>query len=85
MDIFQVIFGRYLIEFLGASLRFMYINLFGFIRKKKYVSFSTFFSPKVSVEKGMENESFNRMLELIFCNYFHCFSDFYGIEFNFKE
>jgi nitric oxide reductase large subunit len=66
MDFIQVILGRYLIELLGASVRYIYENSIILFTNKDFISFSKFWNPKMSKEKKLENEASNRIAGLIF-------------------
>ena len=66
MDVFQIILGRYLLEFLGALLRFLYLNIKQLILNKgNFISFSKLWSPKINEDKKTENEMTNHMIGAI--------------------
>ena len=68
MDFIQIIFGRFFLEFLGALIRWVYLNILGFFITDDYVSFSKLWSPKGSVKKRDKNSELNHMLGvIIFC------------------
>ncbi len=65
MDILQIIIGRFLLEFLGALLRYVYFNILGLFKNVNYIPFSQLWSPKVSVKKRDENSELNHMIGVI--------------------
>ena len=68
MDIIQIILGRFLLEFLGALLRYVYLNVLGLFKNVNYIPFSQLCSPKGSVKKRDENSELNHMIGvIIFC------------------
>lgn len=66
MDILQIIIGRYLVEFLGAFIRYLYSNLFNKLKEENTIQFSKFWSPKGDKYKKLETETGNRIAGLIF-------------------
>ncbi|NVN18050.1 hypothetical protein GUA46_06840 [Muricauda sp. HICW] len=64
MDIFQIIFGRFFVELIGASIRYSLINISNIIREKELKSFSKFWTPDGSEYKKLETESGNRIAAL---------------------
>lgn len=66
-DILGLIFGRYLIELLGASIRFLY----GYVKSKlfgeKYIKFENYWSNKKGNSYNkMETETANRIAGFLF-------------------
>ncbi|MFH4966531.1 hypothetical protein V8G69_16135 [Gaetbulibacter sp. M235] len=67
MDIFQIIFGRYLIELIGASIRFS----FGYIKSKlfgtKLIKFENYWHKKKGNQYDkLETETANRIAGFFF-------------------
>jgi len=66
MDFIQIIFGRALLEILGAVIRYIYLNIVITFTNNNYISFSEIWSPKVSNSKRNGNSSLNHMIGVIF-------------------
>ena len=65
MDILQIIIGRFLFEFLGALLRYVYLNVLVLFKNENYSPFFQLWSPKVSVKKRDESSELNHMIGVI--------------------
>lgn len=65
MDIIQIILGRFLLEFLGALLRYVYLNVLGLFKNVNYIPFSQLCSPKGNVERKNGNSELNHMIGVI--------------------
>ncbi len=65
MDFIQIIFGRYLLEVLGAFVRYVYLNILGLFKRVNYVPFSKLWSPKGNVERKKGNSELNHMIGVI--------------------
>jgi len=65
MDFIQIIFGRYLLEFLGALIRYTYLNIIGLFKSCNYTPFLKIWSPKGNVDKQNENSTSNHMIGVI--------------------
>lgn len=65
MDFIQVIFGKYILESLGALIRYIYVNLIGLIKNKNHTSFSNIWSPNQSTIIKNENSTLNHMIGVI--------------------
>lgn len=71
MDIIQIIISKYILEVLGASIRWVYINFISLIiKRKEYVTFTNLWSPKISRGKKEENEMRNYMIGVIVFMFF---------------
>ena len=66
MDFIQIILGRYLLEFLGALIRYVYLNIGSLIKINNYTPFSKIWSPKGNIDKNNENGTLNHMIGVIF-------------------
>ena len=67
MDILQIIFGRYLIELFGASIRFSFNYIVAQITGKKYLKFASYWNKKSGDSyTKVETETGNRIVGLIF-------------------
>lgn len=66
MNFIQIILGRYLLEFLGALIRYIWSNLLNIFSDEEPKSFSEFWSPKSKKYEKLENEASNRIVGLIF-------------------
>ena len=66
MDFIEIILGRYLLEFLGASIRYIYLNIGSLIKINNYTPFSKIWSPKGNIDKKNENSTLNHMIGVIF-------------------
>jgi hypothetical protein len=66
MDFMEIIFGRYLLEFLGALIRYIYLNIGGLMNINNYTPFSKIWSPKGNIDKKNENSTLNHMIGVIF-------------------
>lgn len=65
-DFIQIIFGRYLLELLGASIRYIYLNTISLFKNTNYIPFLKIWSPKGNVDKQNENSTSNHMIGVIF-------------------
>lgn len=66
MDIFQIIFGRFIVELIGASIRFLVVNILNTIKGTKTLSFSKFWTPNSNEYKKLETETANKIVGLFF-------------------
>lgn len=66
MDIVGIILGRYVLEFLGALMRYIYLNTGSLIKINNYTPFSKIWSPKGNIDKKNENSELNHMIGVIF-------------------
>lgn len=66
MDFTEIIFGRIILTFLGASIRFLYSNLVCLLNNNDYITFSSILSPTGSNKKKDGNSSLNHMIGVIF-------------------
>jgi hypothetical protein len=65
MDFIGVILGRYLLEFLGALFRYIYLNIGTLIKSCIYTPFSKVWHPKGNIDKKNENSTLNHMIGVI--------------------
>lgn len=66
MDFIEIIFGRYLLEFLGALIRYMYLNIGGLIKNNNYIPFSIVWSSKGNFDEKNNNSTLNHMIGVVF-------------------
>lgn len=66
MDFLQIIVGRILLEYLGALVRFLYLNLRCLLNDDDFTTFSSIWSPTGSNKKKEGNSSLNHMVGVIF-------------------
>ncbi len=66
MDFLQIIIGRYLLELLGALIRYIYLNIKELFTDNNYAPFFEIWIPKGSRNKKDENSSLNHMIGVIF-------------------
>ena len=66
MDLIEIIAGRYLIEFLGACIRFTYLNTMVLFKEDDFIIFSEIWSPKGNNNKKNANSERNHMIGVIF-------------------
>lgn len=66
MDFIQIIFGRYLLELLGALIRYTYLNIISLFNSSNYTPFLKIWSPKRHIDKKNENSTLNHMIGIIF-------------------
>lgn len=66
MDLEEIIADRTILEFLGASIRFLYSNLRCVFNDKDFSTFSSFWSPTGNNRKKEENSSSNHMIGVLF-------------------
>ncbi|TDP01561.1 hypothetical protein [Flavobacterium sp. 245] len=66
MDFIAILSGRIILEFLGASARFLYFNLSTLLNDNDFRTFSSFWSPSVSNKKKDENSEMNHMIGVLF-------------------
>ena len=62
MDILQIILGRYLLELIGASVRYIYISTSSLIGFNEYTTFRKIWSPD---KKKDENSTTNHGVGVI--------------------
>ncbi|MXO06827.1 hypothetical protein [Flavobacterium sp. HBTb2-11-1] len=70
MDLEQIISGRIILEFLGASVRFLGYNLWTLSNDNDFRTFSSFWSPGGSIKKRDDNSDRNHMIGGIFLGSF---------------
>ncbi|MFB9079621.1 hypothetical protein ACFFLS_07015 [Flavobacterium procerum] len=70
MDLIEIISGRIILEFLGASVRFLYFNLSTLSNNDDFRTFSSFWSPSGSTQKKNDNSDRNHMIGVIFLGTF---------------
>lgn len=66
MDFIGIILGRYLLEFLGALIRYIYLNIGYLIGINNYTSFSNIWIAKGNIDKKNGNSEMNHMIGVIF-------------------
>lgn len=66
MDFIQIIFGRYLLELLGALIRYTYLNIISLFNSSNYTPFLKIWSPKRHIDKKNENSISNHMIGVVF-------------------
>lgn len=66
MDFIEIISGQFILEFLGASVRFLYFNLSTLLNNDDFRTFSSFWSPNASKKKKKENDQLNNLVGVIF-------------------
>jgi hypothetical protein len=66
MDFIQIILGRYLLEFIGALFRYIYLNIGGLMGINSYTPFSNIWTPKGNIDKKNQNSTLNHMIGIIF-------------------
>ncbi|WP_347050346.1 hypothetical protein [Flavobacterium olei] len=66
MDLIEIISGRYLIELLGACVRFTYLNAIILFKNHDFIVFSEIWSPKGNINKKSANSERNHMIGVIF-------------------
>lgn len=62
MDLEEIISGRIILEFLGASVRFLGYNLWTLSNNNDFRTFSSFWSPNGSNKKRDDNSDRNHMI-----------------------
>lgn len=62
MDMIGIVIVHYIFSFLGASLRFIVINLINLISNKKLVSFKFIWEEKKTHYGQIENEVLNTLI-----------------------
>jgi len=65
MDFIGVILGRYILEFLGALFRYIYLNIGTLIKSSSFTPFSKVWNPKGNIDKKNENSGLNFMIGVI--------------------
>jgi len=70
MDFIQIISGRIILEFFGASIRFLYSQLKCLFSNDDFTTFSNIWSPTGNNNKKDENSSLNHMIGVIFFGIF---------------
>jgi hypothetical protein len=66
MDFIQILLGRYLLEFFGALIRYIYLNIVGLMGINNYTPFSNIWAAKGNIEKKNGNSEMNHMIGVIF-------------------
>ena len=66
MDLEEILSGRTILEFLGASIRFLYSNLRSVFNDNDFTTFSTFWSPTGSNKKKDDISDLNHMIGVLF-------------------
>ncbi|MEN2487605.1 hypothetical protein AAYQ05_07370 [Flavobacterium sp. B11] len=66
MDLEQIVLGRIILEFLGASARFLGYNLWTLSNDNDFRTFSSFWSPSGSNQKKDDNSNRNHMIGVLF-------------------
>lgn len=66
MDFIQIILGRYLLEFLGALIRYTYLNIIGLFKSSNYTPFLKIWSSKGNIDKQNENSTSNHIIGVVF-------------------
>lgn len=66
MDFEQIILGRIILEFFGATVRFFYFNLTTLLNDNEFRTFSSFWSPAGSNQKKDDNSNRNHMIGVLF-------------------
>ncbi|RYJ38547.1 hypothetical protein NU08_2524 [Flavobacterium anhuiense] len=65
MDLIEIISGRIILEFLGASVRFLGYNLWTLSNHNDFRTFSSFWSPSGSNQKKDDNSNRNHMIGVL--------------------
>lgn len=65
MDIFQIVFGRFFVELIGAFLRYIFVNFILKVKGDALIPFSKFWTPNESEYKKLETEAANRIAAII--------------------
>lgn len=65
MDLIEIISGRIILEFLGASVRFLGYNLWTLSNDNDFRIFSSFWSPSRSNQKKDDNSNRNHMIGVL--------------------
>ncbi|MBZ4041704.1 hypothetical protein [Flavobacterium hibisci] len=65
MDLIEIVSGRYLLELLGASARYVYANMIVLLNENDFISFSEIWSPKGNINKKNGNSERNHMIGTI--------------------
>lgn len=68
-DIFGVIFGRFMLQLLGAVLRYIYLNFMFLINLNRYIPFRELWTSKTK-SCNSDNDSTNQMVGVIFFGIF---------------
>ena len=66
MDFIQIILGRYLLEFFGALIRYIYLNIGSLMGINNYTPFSNVWEAKGNIDKKNGNSEMNHMIGVIF-------------------
>lgn len=66
MDFIGIILGRYLLEFFGALIRYIYLNIGSLMRINNYIPFSNVWAAKGNIDKKNGNSEKNHMIGVIF-------------------
>lgn len=66
MDFIGIILGGFVLDFLGALIRYVYLNIASLIKNNNYISFSMIWSPRGKIDKENENSELNHMIGVIF-------------------
>ena len=62
MDIFQILVGKYILELIGACVRYIYLNTSSLLGFNEYISFRKIWSPD---KKKDENSTTNNGVGVI--------------------
>jgi len=66
MDFIEIISGQIILEYLGAFVRYLYLNLRCLLNDDDFTTFSSIWSPTGSNKKKEGNSSLNHMIGVIF-------------------
>ncbi len=66
MDFISIILGSYLLEFLGALIRYIYLNTGVLLGINNYTPFSNIWTAKGNIDKKNGNSEKNHMIGVIF-------------------
>lgn len=66
MDFIAILLGRYLLEFFGALIRYIYLNIESLMGINNYTPFSNVWAVKGNIDKKNVNSEKNHMIGVIF-------------------
>jgi hypothetical protein len=66
MDFIGIILGRYLLEFFGALIRYIYLNIGSLMGINNYIPFPNVWAEKGNIDKKNGNSEKNHMIGVIF-------------------
>ena len=66
MDFIAILIGRYLLEFFGALIRYIYLNIGSLMGINNYTPFSNVWAVKGNIDKKNGNSEKNHMIGVIF-------------------